>query len=64
MSKAYSRKERKLFGLIRTVVIIIIVILLLIISGTIFSNNYSNNSVTYTPEQLEHDHDGDGIPDH
>lgn len=39
-----------------------IVLIILIIAGTLLSDN--DTVVTYTPEQLAHDHDGDGVPDH
>ena len=63
MKKYYSSKERKLRSLMKTVAIVSIVLFLFVIAVLVFSKG-NDKTVTYTPEQLKHDHDGDGIPDH
>lgn len=65
MSKKYelTRKQREAR---RTNINLIIGILaLILISSFLIVYKSKNPSPTkYTPEQLLHDHDGDGIPDH
>jgi uncharacterized PurR-regulated membrane protein YhhQ (DUF165 family) len=62
MKKAYSKKEREARRLVRNVFVGLIVVVLLL---TIVILTTSNNEVRqYTAEEMLHDHDGDGIPDH
>jgi membrane-associated HD superfamily phosphohydrolase len=63
MKKYYSKKERQqrknlTITIITTLVILISVSVLLSIKGP------DDNMPRYTAEQMLHDHDGDGIPDH
>lgn len=65
MKKAYSKKEReairmyKIMGIASLSIVIIIGAWL-----ALFNEPNTSGTGKYTAEQLEHDHNGDGIPDH
>lgn len=63
MAKVYSRREREKNKLYKKILIVLICFGLSL-SVLIVVNNLTGSQGKYTPEQLLHDHDGDGIPDH
>lgn len=58
-----SKKERQARKLLLKVGITLIVVIIIIIAVTTLSGANRGNR-QYTAEELLHDHDGDGIPDH
>ncbi len=63
MSKDLSYRERQERRRYLRIGIIMSAVVLLLIAGIIIDYNF-NDGTTYTAEQMLHDHDGDGIPDH
>lgn len=65
MKKAYSKKEReairmyKIMGIVSLSIVIIIGAWL-----ALFNEPNTSGNGQYTAEQLIHDHNGDGIPEH
>lgn len=59
--KNYSKKERQTRKLIRNICLALVVVIGITV---ILSVAIPKNEPTYTAEELLHDHDGDGIPDH
>lgn len=63
MKKTYSKKERQTRKLLRNIsIFILIAITLISITLPLISPNLGNSP--YSAQELAHDHDGDGIPDH
>ena len=62
MKKNLSHKERKQKSLYRNVAIAVLVVFIL--AGVLIATDDGPGPMQYTPEQMLHDHDGDGIPDH
>jgi len=62
MKKSLSQKERKQKSLYRNVAIAVLT--LFILAGVLIATDDGPGPVQYTPEQMIHDHNGDGIPDH
>lgn len=63
MKKIYSKKERQARKFVRNVIISFLVIVIMIILFVVINNSIAGERV-YTAEEMLHDHDGDGIPDH
>lgn len=59
---SYSKKERETARMYKMLGIITLSLVILIgISLVVFNDP---NGTSYTAEQLLHDHNGDGVPDH
>lgn len=63
MKKYYSKKERQQRKSLALFIISSLVIIISI-SVSLSFNGPDDNKQRYTAEQLLHDHDGDGVPDH
>jgi|LSQX01.1.fsa_nt_gb hypothetical protein len=63
MKKIYSKKERQTREFVRKLIISTLVFVIITISGIVIYNSLQGERV-YTAEEMLHDHDGDGIPDH
>lgn len=59
MSKREREKKKKLIGFI-----IFLISIVLVLSLAIIMLDKPTNNGPYTYEEMLHDHDGDGIPDH
>ncbi len=65
MKKYYSKKERQHRKTLKLIIVTFIVLIASIAALlTINSLMPKDDIPQYTAEQLIHDHDGDGIPDH
>ncbi len=64
MKKAYSKKEREVIRFYKILGITGLTFILIISAWLAIFNEPNNNTGNYTAEQLKHDHDYDGIPDH
>lgn len=62
MKKNYSRKQRPTHTLVRNLFIALFGLIAITIIGTLLTGGHKKPR--YTAEQMIHDHDGDGIPDH
>jgi hypothetical protein len=63
MKKYYSKKERQQRKNL-TITIITSLVILITVSVLLSTKGPDDNMSRYTAEQMLHDHDGDGIPDH
>ena len=63
MAKYLSNKERKQRLLYKKLAVIILCALVLL-TGIVVLDRYYTSNRTYTAEEMKHDHNGDGIPDH
>ena len=63
MSKNLSSKKRKQRKMYKRMVMVALCIFVLLIA-VILIEDKSKSYITYTPEEMVHDHDGDGVPDH
>lgn len=65
MQKSYSRKDRERKKMFQALAIAFVCIMLSITFVIMFNELTGNNNTGgYTAEQMLHDHDGDGVPDH
>ena len=62
MKKNLSKKERQQKSFYNKLIIIAMCVVVLLIVGIVVDSN--SPKPTYTAEQMAHDHNGDGIPDH
>ena len=63
MKKYYSKKERQQRKSL-TLIIITSLVIIISISVLLSFNGPDDSKPRYTAEELYHDHDGDGVPDH
>lgn len=63
MKKSYSKKERLTRKLIKNTIAVSIIIILITIVIIVLTDS-SDVERRYAAEEMLHDHDGDGIPDH
>ena len=65
MKKYYSKKERQHRKTLKLIIVTFIVLILSISALLSINHIVQKDKVPqYTAEQLIHDHDGDGIPEH
>lgn len=64
MKKIYSKKERQARKFMRNIIFSVIFIVIMIGVVVLIDNSLSGGERVYTAEEMAHDHDGDGIPDH
>lgn len=64
MQKNYSRRDRERKKMFRVLAIALLCIVLTITAILGINQLTGNNTGKYTADQLLHDHDGDGIPEH
>lgn len=62
MKKNLSRKQRQTNTIVRNLFIALFGLIAITIIGTVLTGGHKEPK--YTAEQMAHDHDGDGIPDH
>lgn len=63
--KSYSKKERETIRMYKILGVTTLSLVILIgVSLALFNEPNPSRTGQYTAEQLLHDHNGDGIPDH
>ncbi len=62
MAQSLSKKERQARKMMRNALIVLLSVICIISILVITTKGDTNGG--YTAEQMAHDHDGDGIPDH
>lgn len=64
MGKSYSQKDRETKRFIRNAIIVALVTIIIVSAFVIIADQFEIGQPKYTAEQMSHDHNGDGIPDH